>query len=67
VDDFEAYDDACNRVYYVWKGGLGNDPNTDCGVSAYSGNGTGSEVGNWPPPVAEQTIFHSGKQSMPFK
>ncbi|MBP8303427.1 MAG: discoidin domain-containing protein [Phycisphaerae bacterium] len=66
VDDFEAYNDQCNRVYYAWKGGAGNSENTECGVPAYSGNGTGSAVGNNNAPYAEQTRIHGGRQSMPL-
>ncbi|MBP8305327.1 MAG: discoidin domain-containing protein, partial [Phycisphaerae bacterium] len=66
VDDFEAYNDRCNRVYYAWKGGAGNSENTECGVGAYSGNGTGSVVGHDGAPYAEQAIVHSGRQSMPL-
>ncbi|MBP8303828.1 MAG: discoidin domain-containing protein [Phycisphaerae bacterium] len=65
VDDFEAYDDQCNRVYYVWKGGAGNSANAACGVGEYAGNGTGSAVGNNAPPYAATTVFHNGAQSMP--
>jgi len=66
VDNFEAYNDACNRIYYAWKGGAGNSENTECGVGAYTGNGTGSTVGNDNPPYAERTAVHGGQQSMPF-
>jgi len=50
VDDFEAYDDIVNRIFDVW---------TD-----YFVNGTGATVGHFDPPFAEQTIVHSGYQSM---
>ncbi|MBP8304361.1 MAG: hypothetical protein KBE04_09565 [Phycisphaerae bacterium] len=66
VDDFEAYNDQCNRVYYVWKGGAGNSANAECGVSAYGGNGTGSVVGNDSAPYAERGVVHSGLQAMPL-
>ncbi|MBP8304934.1 MAG: discoidin domain-containing protein [Phycisphaerae bacterium] len=66
VDDFETYNDRCDRVYYVWKGGTANSENLDCGVAAYSGNGTGSAVGHDNPPYAERAIVHNGQQSMPF-
>jgi len=66
VDDFDSYNDNCNRVYYAWKGGAGNSENEDCGVGAYSGNGTGSVVGNDDPPYCERTFVHGGLQSMPF-
>jgi len=66
VDGFESYDDQCNRVYYVWKGGTGNSANAECGVSAYGGNGTGSVVGNDSAPYAERAVVHSGLQAMPL-
>ncbi len=64
VDDFEDYtDDVGNRIFQTWKDGWGyNEP-----PPGYAGNGTGSGVGNAQPPFAEQTIVHSGKQSMPFE
>jgi hypothetical protein len=54
VDDFEKYtDDEGNRIYETWVDGLTN--------------GTGSQVGYWTAPFAEQKIVHGGKQSMPFE
>jgi hypothetical protein len=68
VDDFEDYDDWCNRVFYKWTDGWGYSADPTCGVVASGGNGTGSTVGNLNPPFAEQTIVHSGgQQSMPFE
>jgi len=55
VDDFESYNDEVDkgtRIYETWIDGLTNQ--------------TTSTVGNWDPPFAEQTIVHSGKQSMPM-
>jgi hypothetical protein len=66
VDDFEAYDDVCNRVFFSWVDGFGYSASAACGVVANSGNSTGSTVGNINPPFAERTITHSGKQSMPI-
>jgi len=63
VDDFEAYDNVCNRIFFAWVDGLGYDTSAGCGVPANSGNGTGSELGNMEP---EQFIAHSGEQSAPF-
>jgi len=67
LEDFESYGDSTvvgapgSRMWYTWKDGYGwTDPTT------VGGNGTGSLVGNWPPPVAERTVIHGGKQSMPF-
>jgi hypothetical protein len=64
VDDFEDYtDDIGNRIFQTWRDGWGyTQP-----PPGYSGNGTGSAVGNSTAPFAEQTIVHSGKQSMPFE
>jgi len=67
VDDFEEYDDFCNRIFYKWKDGWGYSADADCGVTASTGNGTGSTVGNLSAPYAEQTIVHGGTQSMPYE
>jgi len=67
VDDFESYNDYCNRIFYAWKDGWGHSADPDCGVVASTGNGTGSTVGNLNAPFAEQTIVHGGAQSMPFE
>jgi hypothetical protein len=59
VDDFESYNDLdpddpeSNRIFNVWLDGY-EDPTN------------GSLVGYENPPFAEQTIVHSGKQSMPL-
>ena len=67
VDDFEDYDDFCNRIFFTWTDGWGHSGDPDCGVPSSLGNGTGSTVGNLNAPFAEQTIVHSGGQSMPFE
>jgi hypothetical protein len=60
IDDFEAYNDlnegepGSNRIYLAWIDGF-DDPTN------------GSIVGYANPPFAEQTIVHSGSQSMPFE
>ena len=60
VDDMEAYNDinegeeGSNRIYLGWVDGYDN-PTIN-----------GSTVGHLDPPFAEQTIVHSGNQSMPF-
>jgi len=70
VDDFELYDDVCNRVFFSWLGGAPDSGSTEaaCPRPAFGGNGTGSEIGNLNPPYAERTaaLVHSGRQSMPF-
>ncbi len=59
VDDFELYNDLdpsdpeSNRIFNVWLDGYGVPTN-------------GSLVGYETPPFAEQTIVHSGNQSMPL-
>ena len=52
VDDFESYDDEDNVIYETWIDGWVN--------------GTGSTVGYLQAPFAEQSIVHSGSQSMPL-
>jgi hypothetical protein len=60
IDDMESYNDldegepGSNRIYLAWIDGFDN-PATN-----------GSVVGNLDPPFAEQTIVHSGLQSMPM-
>jgi len=59
IDDFELYNDinedepGSNRIYLAWLDGLDEPSN-------------GSLVGYDNPPFAEQTIVHSGNQSMPL-
>jgi hypothetical protein len=59
IDDFEAYNDLdpadpeSNRIFLAWVDGF-DDPTN------------GSIVGYENPPFTEQTIVHSGNQSMPF-
>ena len=59
VDDFEAYNDLnpddpeSNRIFLTWIGGDDEPAN-------------GSQVGHDGFPFAEETIVHSGGQSMPF-
>ena len=60
VDDFELYNDlneddpGSNRIYLAWIDGFDNPAIN------------GSVVGYPNPPFAEQTIVHSGNQSMPL-
>ncbi|MBP8304011.1 MAG: DUF1349 domain-containing protein [Phycisphaerae bacterium] len=69
AEDFEAYDDGCNRIFFSWLGGAPDSGSMDanCPRPAYAGNGSGSTIGNDAPPYAEQTIVHSDRQSMPFR
>jgi hypothetical protein len=70
VDDFDQYDDKCNRIFFAWEDGLGHNGGEDvdnCDEPASSGNGGGSIVGNAVAPFAERTIVNAGSaQSMPF-
>ena len=60
IDDMESYNDlneddpASNRIFYAWLDGYDNPAIN------------GSVVGHANPPFAEQTIVHSGNQSMPM-
>jgi hypothetical protein len=59
IDDFEFYNDldpaesGSNRIFLAWLDGFDDQAN-------------GSLVGYENPPFAEQTIVHSGNQSMPM-
>jgi len=59
VDDFEAYNDlnpelpGSNRIFLTW-------------IDGYDTPTNGSQVGYTDPPFCEQTIVHSGRQSMPL-
>jgi hypothetical protein len=70
VDDFDQYDDSCNRIFFTWEDGLGHNGGTEidnCDVPPSNGNGGGSIVGNAQPPFAEKTIVQSGGQSLPLE
>ncbi|MBN2592692.1 MAG: hypothetical protein JXA81_04220, partial [Sedimentisphaerales bacterium] len=64
IDDFESYDANDNQIWYSWHDGLGyGAPGTP---DSFGGNGTGSAVGDEnTPSYTEETIVHSGLQSMP--
>ncbi len=51
VDDFETYD-VNNAIYNVW--------------SDYAVNNTGMTVGYFDPPYVEESVVHTGSQSMPL-
>jgi hypothetical protein len=54
VDDFESYTDAeGSRIFDTW-------------IDGYTNGLSGSTVGNFTAPFAEQTVVHGGKQSMPL-
>jgi hypothetical protein len=57
VDDFESYNDeegTNTRIYENW-------------IDGYADQSSGSIVGHFDPPFAEQTIVHGGRQSMPLE
>jgi len=65
VDDFEGYDAYESQIWWAWKDGLGYAAHDD--EAAYPGNSTGSAVGDETTvSYTEETIRHSGSQSMPF-
>jgi len=70
VDDFDQYDDNCNRIFFAWVDGMGHNGGADidgCDEPASNGNGGGSIVGNDVSPFAERTIVRTGSsQAMPF-
>jgi hypothetical protein len=53
IDDMESYDDEDNAIFDTWLDGFVNE--------------TGSTVGYFEAPFAEQTITNSGRQSMPLE
>jgi len=65
IDDFEDYDADENQIWYSWHDGLGYGTlDTD---PYFAGNGTSAAVGDEnSPSYTEETIVHSGLQSMPI-
>jgi len=66
VDDFEAYDDDCDRIFFTWEDGFGHSGSEACAVVPSHGNGTGSVVGNVQAPFAEISVVHGNHQAMPI-
>jgi len=70
VDDFEQYDDNCERIFFTWEDGIGHNGGEGvegCDVAPSNGNGGGAIVGNDMAPFAEKTIVSLGStQSMPL-
>ncbi len=65
VDDFEDYDVGNNEIWWSWIDGLGYPARGT--LPAHPGNGTGSMVGDeTTSSYCEETIVHTGKQSMPL-
>jgi hypothetical protein len=66
VDDFEDYTDYTPyRIFEAWKDGFGYGT-TPSVPPYYAGNGSSSIIGHEAAPFAEQSIVHSGTQSMPY-
>jgi PA14 domain/Concanavalin A-like lectin/glucanases superfamily len=65
IDNFEDYNAGDNQIWYAWHDGLGyGTPGTP---NYFAGNGTGAAVGDeTTASFTEETIVHSGKQSMPL-
>ena len=64
VDDFEDYDIGNNEIWWAWKDGFGYASHST--LPPYTGNGTGSMVGDENTgSYTEETIVHGGNQSMP--
>ncbi len=65
IDNFEDYNAGANQIWYAWHDGLGYGvPGTP---NSFPGNGTGAAVGDETTgSFTEETIVHSGKQSMPL-
>ena len=69
LDDFEAYNDDCKRIFFTWLDGWGHNGGENiegCDVAPYNGNLTGSLVGNDQAPFAERSVVNSGRQAMPL-
>jgi hypothetical protein len=66
VDDFESYNDLCNKIFYAWVDQSGYNAPAECGGAGAPGNGSGALVGNPQAPYAERTIVHGGSQSLPM-
>jgi len=69
VENFNQYDDDCDRIFFTWLDGLGHNGGEEidnCDAPPFNGNGTGSIVGNDQAPFAEKIIINSSGQSMPL-
>ena len=70
VDEFDQYNDNCERIFFAWEDGLGHNGGEgvdNCDVAPSNGNGGGSIVGHAQSPFAERTIVHAGSQSLPLE
>lgn len=76
LDDFESYDDHCNRIFFTWQDGRGhsgdegidvyNRPLEGCNVAAYAGNNTGATVGDAEMPYVSHVMLRDASQSLPM-
>jgi len=69
LDDFESYDDHCNRIFFSWQDGMGHwgGENVEgCDMAPYAGNGSGAIVGNTDPPYASHVLVRDASQSLPI-
>jgi hypothetical protein len=69
LDDFESYDDFCNRIFFTWQDGLGHSGSENvegCDMAPYGGNGSGAIVGNAEPPYASHVLVRDASQSLPM-
>ncbi|MCH8219178.1 MAG: hypothetical protein IH892_20665, partial [Planctomycetes bacterium] len=60
IDNFDQYDNDCERIFFTWLDGWGHNGAADCGIAPFAGNGTGAVVGNLDAPFAEKRIVKSG-------
>jgi len=71
VDNFDQYDNECNRIFFAWEDGLGHSGGTEiegCNVPESNGNGGASIVGHGQAPFAEKTIVNvDSRQSLPLE
>jgi len=70
VDNFDQYDNNCNRIFFAWEDGWGHNGSegiAQCDVPPSSGSGGGATVGHAQAPFAERTIVNvDSTQSMPL-
>jgi len=65
VDNFEDYNGGDNQIWFAWHDGLG--AGAQGSPEFIAGNGTGSMIGDdTTNSYTEESIVHSGSQSMPF-
>jgi len=68
LEDFESYDDLCNRIFFTWQDGWGHSGGENaegCDMASYAGNGSAAMVGNADPPYASHVLVRDASQSLP--